>query len=482
MTRRPGNVRRGDDEGVSVIIGAILLTAIILGSVVMVQLTYVPVWQEENEAKQAQRAMNGMMTLNGDISTSLQNGTRGVLTSPIDLQRDSSNPLAGSTFFHSLVFKPGAHRQSTLDLSARTFLQQTVNGSVVGEVIEDWKSQSIRTETNILQVTNFRINVTDSTPADGDAVNVTVADANGDNVGRARVYLESAAPDCLVKLRIRALNADPPRDLYHNTIHSQQNQNCQQNWQTQGFYVNLLDPSFRFDVLLANAEVPLTVTAIQEGLQADTAISYLNATTTTVTGEGAGGISFQNFSKTYRPGQLTYEGQNSHYPSYDIVLENGAVILSQSDGTVFRVDPPISIKNASDKMTVTMNFPSLEGSSTSFTGSPTAIVQTVARDSLAITGVAGTLNLTIPTDFPSLWAEFLYDEVDQAGYNVTRGTGTPCDPAATGCEAFVQENVGTGNVTLYLFGPTPEGAGPDNPVYDITLNLRAGTIDTAVLS
>lgn len=479
MSHRPHPLTQGGDEGVSVVIGAILLTAIVLGSIVMVQLTYVPVWEEDNEAKQAVAAMDGMAKLNGDIATSLQNGTKTTLSSSVDLQRESNNPLAGSTFSQRLVFTPGGHQQAGFSLSTPNLLQQSVNGTTFAGVNESWNAvegtQLIEDSTDVI---NFRMNITDADPSDGDQLLVKIVDAQGKDSGTLTAYFEEDPPDLNLHVRVRA-PTNPPTTLYDNRILSIH----QVNWQP-GYYIDLLNSDYRFDRLLDAARTPIDVHLIEDPTQGEFTVTYQKDEGGSSVIVGGGGVAVQDFSRSLRPGTLAYESDNAHYPDQDILLENGAVILSQRDGAVFRVNPPISVADVGGTTKMTINLPVLTGESTTFTGSSSAVVQTIATKSERMVGVAGTLNLTIPTQFPGLWADHLEDKFKAAGLDPVLN-----EPNAPACDlqddpdcyqVHIFEDADADRVVLSVAGATPHGAGPANPVYDVSVTLVTAHINAEV--
>lgn len=479
MTCRPRQLTRGDDEGVSVVIGAILLTAIILGSIVMVQLTYVPVWEQNNEAKQAVAAMDSMAKLNGNIATSLQNGTRTTLSSSVDLQRESNNPMAGSTFPQRLVFTPGDHQQAGFSLAARNLLQQSVNGTTFAGVNESWNAvsgtQLIEDATDVL---NFRLNITDADPDDGDRLVVKIIDAQGKDAGTLTAYFEEDHPDLNLHVRVRA-PTKPPTSLYDNRILSIH----QVNW-APGYYIDLLNSEYRFDRLLDAARAPFDVQLVEDPTEGEFTVTYQKDESGGSVIVGGGGVAVQDYSRDLRSGTLTYESDNVHYPSQDIVLENGAIILSQRDGNVFRVNPPVTVADVGGTTKMTINLPVLTGDATTFTGSPSAVVQTIATKSEQLTGVAGTLNLTIPTQFPGLWADHLEKKFTAAGLDpVLKEPNAPtCDlKDDPGCyEVHIFEDQAGDRVVLSIAGENGHGAGPDNPIYDVSVTLITAHVNVEV--
>lgn len=479
MTRRPRPVTRGDDEGVSVVIGAILLTAIVLGSIVMVQLTYVPIWEQDNEAKQAVAAMDGMAKLNGDIATSLQNGTKTTLSSSVDLQRESNNPLAGSTFPQRLVFTPGDHQQSGFSLASRNLLQQSVNGTTLAGVNESWNAVSgTQLIEDAVDVLNFRLNITDADPDDGDQLVVKIIDAKGKEAGTLTAYFEEDPPDLNLHIRVRA-PTDPPTTLYDNRILSVH----QTNWQP-GYYIDLLNSEYRFDRLLDAARTPYDVHLIEDPTEGEFTVTYVKDEGGNSLIVGGGGVAVQDFTRNLRPGSLAYESDNAHYPNQDILLENGAIILSQRDGNVFRVNPPVSVADVGGTTKMTINLPVLTGDSTTLTGSPSAVVQTIATKSERLVGIAGTLNVTIPTQFPGLWADHLEKKFKAAGLDpVLREPNAPtCDlKDDPDCyQVHIFEDAAADRVVLSVAGRNGHGAGPDNPIYDVSVTLVTAHVNVEV--
>ncbi|HEV8360428.1 MAG TPA: hypothetical protein VGR28_08255, partial [Candidatus Thermoplasmatota archaeon] len=72
--RRPG-AHADDDQGIAVVVGTVMLVGIVLTTLVTVQLYFVPVWEENDEAARLQTLSRQMAELKADIDRQTDNDT-----------------------------------------------------------------------------------------------------------------------------------------------------------------------------------------------------------------------------------------------------------------------------------------------------------------------------------------------------------------------------------------------------------------------
>ncbi len=122
-------------------------------------------------------------------------------------------------------------------------------------------------------------------------------------------------------------------------------------------------------------------------------------------------------------GTISYEAINREFEDQTLVYEQGAIILDQSDGTIIRAKPHISIDNVTGEYEVSMTMIHLTGSSrdvagTSRVGITTELVSTFSNTYTDIE--KENLNWSLTTEYPEVWKDYFNNETD-AKANITNG-------------------------------------------------------------
>lgn len=487
MTRRK-LLQGGPDAGVSVIVGAILLTGIVLGAIVTVRLTFVPVWEEDTESQHMDEVAKKMAELTSDINRRVDNTSTTPLSVSIPMvATGGNNPFSTSRASGTLEFNPGT---SPLEIDSPSILLQSRNGTDLAGVNETWdqvgSGNNIENATEIL---NLRINVTgpacqgttDNCFDQMDNVKATIIDKDGNFAGDLTVYMDNppGSSTGFLGVRVRAPTT-PPTVVFNNSVLSFQ----QTDWNPP-YWVNTLNDDYRFDRLLDAAKAPYRVELTENGLEGTFSATYLQS----VSGGGGagtkivggGGIESEAYKRDFTSGTLAFESANNEYVNQRYVIENGALVLNQSDGAVFKVEPPIDMIRTGQTAIVNLGLPTLQGESSSLAGSRSGRVQVATSSSEEITGALGDLNLTFHTAYPDLWERHLQDQLDDAGFPEPAAGACPptSDPSDDRCEYELTSN--NRRVKLVLHGPTDFEATPTDPsVRDISMRFNAGRIQTVI--
>lgn len=128
-------------------------------------------------------------------------------------------------------------------------------------------------------------------------------------------------------------------------------------------------------------------------------------------------------------GSVTYESANNYFVDQVLTYENGALILSQNDHSLMRLDPQISMKRTENASNITMyvNAVDLDGSTRSISSSSVEELnfRTNGSDSLYGDGMLFTdATLTLRTSYPSSWVNFFETMADDAGIDPAEYTIT----------------------------------------------------------
>jgi hypothetical protein len=454
MTPRTPWIRtvRDDRSGVSQVLGGILMFGLLVVTLVVVQTRFVPVWDEDREARHMDSVANQLSAVISDVQRLAANQSSASIADPLTLDTDG-----GFRFFQGptvpgggLSFSPTAANAgfNVTSTNLRVFRR---NGQDLFGLGETWVTISGAAPVDdVLAVDHLRVRVNMQPDYDeGDSATLTVTDANGAFAGRAVVTFRDFPSEHALETKI------------YNSANQQISSDLEAFFQQTAvdyFYVDLLDDGLLFDQVLAVAQTPFDValsTGGPNGLEADYTLA---ATTLTGTPAGAGGLVIPNYRVDLPSGALSFAANNQRFPSQTFVVENGALLVVQSDGVAMRVPPAMRITATSTQAVLSWTLPGLTGDASNIGGGTTAsIVATPTGARNDVTGAAPLVTLRVPTAYPDVWATWLDDQMRGAGLSSTNGQYTVTPAAAS--------------VTLTLFGPNSSAV-----TEDVILSLQQSTI------
>ncbi len=451
------------DQGISVILGAMMLTGVLLSSYVVYQVSVVPNMETAKHVGHMREVGSQLSRVAAGLETQLDNASGSAEVYPVTLGRDGTGLLVTAPVSGTLSHQPG-------DLSAaltvdRLRLQQ-LNGSEVGGTTESWQTVTDETLTDVLRVTSFRLKISEvSSDHAGEDVTVTLTDRHGQAAGDLRVNVTDsngkgqggANGAYEVWLRVRDADHDI---LYDQPIHTSSGPDSAQNGPVSPFWIDLLRPEYRFDRVLDSADTPMEIALVPGGLEADYAVTYEK------TGDnggsivvGGGGKEITDLQRTYQGGELAYRSSAQALGGQELVIEHGALILTQGDGAVLKASPPFQASMIGDHLSLMLGLPMLSGSGGALTGAGTGTLQVHPQVASHLHGEANEMSLNLTTGLPDVWHRVWQDELDDAGLD--EGTGYTI---ATGSS--------WANLTVYgQTDPTPGSA-----TYDISLDVRQAAL------
>lgn len=414
----------GDDRGVSIVLGAMLLAGIALIAVASYETQVTPDLQAKAEQRHLEDVTRELSTLAAEMSRHAANRSSDVSAHPVPLGYEAPSLFGGTPVSGSLVFDP---LEDGVRLDAHRLVVQRQNGSTQITQPENWH-QVNGTETidGIQDVANLRVKLDEiAREMTGDHVVVEAEDGQGDPAGTFRLCIAKHSPDW----DLHYLVTNPDGSVLYNNADS-----YFQNQVYDPFWVNLLNPDYRFDELLEAADTPVSLTlrteddiGSQGGCPGDTdpgtgtrelstefAITYREATPTGEIVKGGGGLEREDVNRTYTSGRLTFE-PTSQIQARGIVLAHGAVVRDQAEGAVFRMSQRFDAGLAGNTVTLEMALPRLAGTPGSTTGTSTAVVDAVPGTRNGFEGQASNLTVNLTTNHPDLWVAAWTDELEAAG-------------------------------------------------------------------
>lgn len=441
--------RRGwrSDEGVSVVVGAVLLLAIVLAGLIAFRLTYVPVAGERAEHDHARDVSRAMANLNAEVLDGVRDANGVPFPTSVPVAADYPPLVPGPSSGGTMEFAPGG-RSVALEAPSITVLAR--DGEPVAS--DEWEPvNGVETRTGIEQVLQLRVRLALQDPgalAPGDGFEVRLEDPSGASIGRLEV--KATGED---QVDLRTFNGTGER-VYFERVY----ENVTSDWQD-GHAFNLLSPTYGFDAL-ARSEEQLSVTLEELGpVEIDLLLTY-EETVGGITRLVGSGESVDGFSRTDETGTLSFGTAYRFFVRPTYVLDHGAMVVEQDgrdDLPFFEINPPLRVEATGDAAKLHLLVPSVTGDGFSVSGGDRVHVHTTphARESLQAT--AEQITLTIQTTYPSLWADHLNETLDEEGLG-----------------GAYQTQVSLNEVTLTLEGP--QGATSE----DISLNYRQGDVRTGV--
>lgn len=439
-----------DDRGVSVIVGAVLLTGILLSVTVVVRTSYVPVWEKEQEVDHMDEVGQKMAEIRSSVGSQVvQAGVADTHTVPLkpEPRRFVPEPLS-----HEIAFEAG---DKPVELGLPAIKLVTDDGSGSGSsgqqssVLEETPWYDISKKgfpcnpgdngtnscyTGISELEHMRVNGTLLAESGGqgsacdkttDTIGVNVT-PTGTNDVLANFYFErvSEPPDCI--LQVRVVDQVEGQTVYNNpeAIHKTSN--------TTDFWIHVLNPDYQFLRLVERAErnhpdgLDFAVWK-ENNIAGEVSIAYTTTETTPGSG-GSGSVPFappKDMSQTFADsGTLSYVASNDQFIHQEYVLENGVLALRQGEGFSSRSTPQFSVEETpSPWAQVVIDMPMLVGEDDTLSGPAKGTVSLQSVDHTGIVGLSKTISLNVTTEFPKLWTS-TWQAQNESFLNMTTETGT----------------------------------------------------------
>lgn len=348
MARRQARFTR-DERGVSVVIGAILIVGILVIAAITVQTQYVPIWDKKREYEHALLVQSQMAAIRAEVDRQVLNPTSLVVSNPLSMAGTSTSGLGVVKLGDRIVFSPGTQG---ISVQSPKMTVQLNNGNLAAGANESWTAvttggTSVADVNNVLSF-RLRLNAA-SKDNDTQSLTVSLTDGNGQFAGDFRLLvLDLGGNDWDLNRRTR--NRDGVT-IFDNPIKFH-------NSATVGpYWIDLIETELNFDAVMAAAVPPLRIDLVKNGLGGDFAITYAQNSGNVII--GSSGQVVQPFVRTIGGGSLVYTANNIRWPVQSYTLENGAVIVSQDDGSAFLIAPPIdALPFTQSSSTLYLNTPS----------------------------------------------------------------------------------------------------------------------------
>lgn len=498
-----------DDRGVSVMVGAMLLFAMLAMAFVIVQSSYQPVWEKEAETRHMTEVQKEWGSLQSSLSR--QATGAGALSHAIPLKPPKRDFLPDSQTAHTISFTPG---ENPIEVLIPRLAQPIPFGALPpspGAGIEVWEEITKESgDCGIKEVPgtiwNLRLRIDELGSKDFNAISVYATEPSG---SRASFVVKefSEPPNKRVQYEVQ----DGATTVYTNpgAFHISSDVNP--------YWVNLLEPEYQFEKFFRRHATgggftlyacPGKFASLEDALdgppdeppkcegKAEDAMAIPGCwgpLTGSVTVSGGSTTDddecVDDFEKCMfsapieiclHPdppdpddcdrltggGTLRYHGENYQFVEQEYILENGLYVLQQRDGWVTKIAPRFAAEQDADKpwrTIVSIDIPLLVGPPTMIGGPEVATVNLVPVDSYLTNGLTDRFEIIVTSSYPQAWAEAWERTLEDAGLV------DPTKPAMF--SILVNEEAGTAKLTLEgtTVEPSPD---PDDVTYDIGLTLR----------
>lgn len=500
MSRKPcRQCHAPQDEGVSTVLGAILMFGLLVITLVTIQTQFVPVWDKQRELDASRQVAIQFATIKSDFDRLTGNQTSLPISDPLSLSRDQ-----GFSFFQTRLppgvatFTPTVSNGGMTMSTARTFLLQQSGGQSLYSLGESWTwdGTQITGVTNIVHV-RIRVPAPAGLPsAPLTPLSLIINDRNGNCAAKILVYAEGAASSKTMDARLyAALTPTPGLSCQANayetrpTLYAASASYGTPPGAPTFYYFDALGPGGGFDQALGaipRALYPLTMVGDQGSMggvmgnagAADTGISivYDQSTQYGTVRVGGTGQTFSTFQQVIPSGSLSVTVPNTRLPSQAYVMEYGAVFLDQPDGSAMVIPPNFAVSTALSQGSIAWTFPALSGGSSAVTGVRSAtVVASPTSTQTFLQATAQDLTFTITTNHGAAWKSFWDQKMSLAGLSSSNVLSkAPCADTTTAAPQFTSSfDVNAGTATLIFFGPC---SAPNSGDQDITLAFQEASV------
>lgn len=411
---RPSLLAPARDDGVSVVIGTILLIGLVTTTLVTIQVHYVPGWERNAEAQELRTLREQFAALRSVLDDQLDNRSAFPRASPFALtaQRDGAFVTAPAGA-HALAFEAGSN-PVTLQ-APKLWIEVRNRSEEAAGIQETWGSFSGASVSDIGPLHSLRLRIDEvGDDHEDDYVNITMRNATGALAGSVNFTGIKDGSDHWTKVRTTC----GPASCTSAAVLLDQRHYFHAKEEVEDFIIDVLDPALRFSKVAAAASWPQSISVARAGFTGEYAIGYTPFSSLVNGTAPDPGIALQEvpaYAATWDGGSLVLRNVPHRLDAQTYVLENGAFVWAQADGQAFRMAPEFAVNVSNNVTYLELGIPSLVGDSGSVAAGGAATVYTSATGHATVAGHAARLWLNVTTDYPGLWTALWDDRLAEAG-------------------------------------------------------------------
>ncbi|MEA3204149.1 MAG: hypothetical protein QOI63_1829 [Thermoplasmata archaeon] len=480
---RSGRGAADGEAAVSTVLGAILVFGLLVLTLVVVQVRFVPVWDKQKEGDFSLQLGTQLNTLRSDLDRLVSNQTNGPFSDPLTLVRPG-----GFSFFSkgllpaTATFTPTTSTAGMTLTTAHTFSIQQSRGAALYGLGEDYASLVAGTPIgNVVGIEHLRLRVAApvGSPGNPATLTLTVTDVNGKCAGQLVLEERNAAStDRNIQAQVLAPQQPPAAACNPTPINTHDElvkclgALCANS--PAYYYLDALDPALQFTAPLGVATYPITLTLTATGLTGAGSITYDTTTSSGTAHVGGTGQVLSSYNNFIGSGALTVRIPYQQLPQQTFATEYGAVFLEQPDGVAMLVAPTFSVSTGATQAALAWSFAALGGGSAAVNGARQAQVGlTASGGGTSLLATARDITFTISTAYPTVWAAYWDQQMQLAGLtSSTSFTPTGTCVATPNSPQYTITTTAT-SATLNFFGPC---SGATDAAPDVFLNFREAAV------
>ncbi|HVL47667.1 MAG TPA: hypothetical protein VM889_03835 [Candidatus Thermoplasmatota archaeon] len=446
------------DKGVSNVIGAILVLAIVAAAFAAARVTVLPALERDREIERIATLEERLAKLAASART----------TDPAQGAQAFLIPVGrGDEFLGTSGLPPTVSFEATgpaLTVSSPRMRIWSDGASAAG-ASESWSPLTSRINiTNLAAVDDLRLKITSTLSQANhlDAVDLTLRNRTGAFAGDFRFRVSAPGGSQASELTA-AVRTESGTTIFFQGIHSMTSPIAPP------FWVDVLTPTWRFDRVIADAEKPVSLSI--ETFNAQPLSSFITAEYAMRSREAApdgtlvttgGGTVREPYAWRSAGGALSIAAANNRYPDQKLVVEHGALLLDQGGAFVFRVPPDFGVARINDVTVVSLDGARLQGATLQATSTGAAVATLTPTKILRVEGRAPEATLVIETRAPAAWAGIVHDAFGRAGLV------SPKDYMVT---------TGSASIQVRILGTSPSSASED-----VHVAIKEVSLDVAIVA
>lgn len=464
-----------DEASISSVIGAILMFGLLVVTLAVIQIRFVPVWDKQRERDSTLEVSRQAASIKADLDRIAVNQTIAPLTEPVSLSRERGFSFFGNQILPGEVrFTPTAQGAGMTVSTPRPVAMSAAGGTPLYGINEDW-SWTGTSITNVMDIVHMRMRIPNpgGLPTGTQTLIFTVTDVNGMCAGQVRLVATGTTATSKA-IDAQVYPAQVPPAVLCSASAADTDQTFIGTATPPFYYHEPLSADSQFSAVLAAipaSRYPVSVAFTQGNTAGQVSLVYDQSTVFGRTRSGSGGLVFSSFNQALPTGTLSIHLNHNRLPPQTYAFEYGAIFLRQPTGAAMVAPPGFSIASSGSQASLAWAFPQLSGGSAAVTGAPSATVSMFP--SAAGTGfllAASDLTITIATQYPEAWVAFWQERMALAGLTSTATSPVaPCTVTTPG-QHFTTASTAT-TATLTFNGPC---SGVADATRDVLFNLQAG--------
>jgi hypothetical protein len=412
------------DQGVSSVLGALLIIALLVNFMVLVRVEFVPIWEADVEAQHLHDAERDMTYLASALLSGTGNSYR---SEPIALSPTTLVNFGPNRFPARLVMST---EMGGLGISSDSFMVVAQSsgraGSTYGAVPQKLGWTSVDDQNSISDIgrlLELRFRLSEMTVEDAPS-SFSAVWTNTANQVVANLTASIEPSEQLIQVSVVSRDAD-------GNVMGSRIDDVEEGALGITYYLNALDEIFRVGQTLSSSSGPFTLSMNHDSGIVTNPLSpvlggpQLHFATTYENGQGvilgSGGQAQTNFQLAVNASRFLYDYPTRFAKDRDYVLEYGGLVQVQPDGAIIKSGPGFFLGKSGPSLVMKMDVPSSSNPGTAASSSATTLVGLTPNNQSVLVGFSNQLELRWKTKYAAAWADHWKWDLQAAGFGDGRG-------------------------------------------------------------